>query len=176
MKVARYFYLIGTLAAVTTAVACSDSSSFEPGPARFSGIHGDSSGGGGGGGGGSGSGQGGNGHTPPPDTTLTPPVGWPRSIQGLVQGVTITPGTQDSLRAVPIANATLTLFQLQASGPQQFATTTTDAQGAFRFADLPEAQYSARVTPRAGSPYREVTLGITPLSALYTVVINLQHQ
>jgi hypothetical protein len=174
MKVARYVLMLGTLAAVVTAAACSDSGAFEPGPARFSGTPGDSSGGG------SGSGQGGGGSSgggqTPPDTALTPPVGWPRSIQGLVQGVTITPGTQDSLRAVPLANATLTLYQLGQSGPQQFATTTTDAQGAFGFANLPQAEYSAKVTPPAGSPYKEVTLVITPQSLLYTVVINLQHQ
>jgi len=171
MKVARYVFMFGTLAAVITAAACSDSGTFEPGPARFSGTPGDSSGGGSGGGGGGGGGNGG-GQTPP-DTALTPPAGWPRAIQGLVQGVTITPGTQDSLRAEPIGNARVTLYQIKASGPEQFATTTTDAQGAFGFANLPEAQYSATITPPAGSPYRETTAIVTPFSSLWTVVINL---
>jgi hypothetical protein len=170
MKVARYVLMFGTLAAVVTAAACSDSGSFEPGPARFSGTPGDSSGGGGGGG--SGGGGGGGGQTPP-DTNLTPPAGWPRAIQGLVQGATITPGTQDSLRTEPIANATVTLYQIKASGPEQFARTATDAQGAFGFANLPEAQYSATVTPPAGSPYKETTALVTPFSSLWTVVINL---
>ena len=170
MKVARYIFFIGTLAAVVTAAACSDSGTLEPGTPRFSGLTGgDSSGGGGGGSGGGGQGGGGQ----KPDSTLPPPAPWPRNIQGLVQGVTITPGVQDSLRTEPIANATVTLFQLKESGPAVFATTTTDRTGAFRFPNLPEAQYTATVTPPAGSPYKETNALVTPLSSLYTVVINL---
>jgi len=189
MTVARYVFYVSLGAAITIA-ACSDQGSLTPELPKQSisgnGVH-DTSGSGGTGTGHGGGTGGDTAHANPdtshttPDTALTPPVGWPRSVLGTVQGVTYTPGQQDSVKFEKIANATVTLYQIvqpsppnyDSLPPRLYGTTTTNSAGEFSFQDLPQAGYKVTVTPPAGSPYKEASVWFVPQEKVWRMGINL---
>ncbi len=188
MTVARYAFFV-SLAAAATIAACSDSGSLTPELPKQSvsgtGVH-DTSGSGGTGSGQTGGTGGDTAHANPgnpggPDTVQTSPIGWPRTVLGFVQGVTYTPGQQDSVKFETIANATVTLYQIvqptppnyDSLPPRLYGTTTTNSAGEFTFADLPQAGYKVTVTPAAGSPYKETSVWFVPQEKVWRMGINL---
>jgi hypothetical protein len=189
MNAARYVFVASMAAAVTIA-ACSDAGPLSPekSPPAFAGI-GDSSGGGRGGGGngqGSGGGGGDTAHGPPPDSSHPPkPAPWPRTVIGYVQGLTfINGGGSDTMNIEKVAGATVQLYKAQIPQPPNYdslpptlyGSTKTNSDGVFTFADLPEAGYMLKVTPPAGSPYKEATMWFTPQASVWKIAINLYRQ
>jgi len=97
--------------------------------------------------------------TPPPD--IVPSF----ALSGVISGH--EPGT-DTTRIVPLANATVTLVKVgDVTGDTLMpsvtvASTTTDAQGAYRLANLAPAYYRVDVSAPTGSPYLDAVGGIGP--------------
>jgi hypothetical protein len=186
MTVARSVFFLTLATAITTAVACGDSNSLAPEfqTQAVTGTKDSSNGGGTGTSHDTAHANPDTSHSPGPDTTKTPPpppVSWPRSVLGVVQGVTYTPGGPDSVTFERVANATVTLYQVvqptppnyDSLPPRLYATTTTNAAGEFSFMDLPQAGYVVKVTPPAGSPYKEATVWFTPQEKVWKMGINL---
>ena len=97
--------------------------------------------------------------TPPPDIVSS------FALSGLISGH--EPGP-DTTRIVPLANATVTLVKVgEVTGDTlepsvTVARTTTDAQGAYRIANLAPAYYRVDVTAPANSPYLDAVGGLGP--------------
>lgn len=97
--------------------------------------------------------------TPPPDVVSS------FALSGVISGH--EPGA-DTTRIVPVANATVTLVKVgDVTGDTlkpsvTVASTTTDAQGAYRLANLAPAYYRVDVTAPANSPYQDAVGGIGP--------------
>ena len=97
--------------------------------------------------------------TPPPDVVSS------FALSGVISGH--EPGA-DTTRIVPLANATVTLVKVgDVTGDTlrpsvTVASTTTDAQGAYRIANLAPAYYRVDVTAPANSPYLDAVGGIGP--------------
>jgi hypothetical protein len=72
------------------------------------------------------------------------------------------------MHTVRVSGATITLVKIATVDGDTLtpsvttATTTTDAQGAYRIENLAPAYYNIAVTPPAGSPYATGTSGIGP--------------
>ena len=97
--------------------------------------------------------------TPPPDVVSS------FALSGVISG---HEAGADTTRIVPLANATVTLVNVgdvagDTLNPSvTVASTTTDAQGAYRLANLAPAYYRVDVTAPAGSPYLDAVGGIGP--------------
>lgn len=97
--------------------------------------------------------------TPPPDVVSS------FALSGVISGH--EPGA-DTTRIVPLANATVTLVKVgdvtgDTLNPSvTVASATTDAQGAYRLANLAPAYYRVDVTAPASSPYLDAVGGIGP--------------
>jgi len=100
--------------------------------------------------------------TPPPDVVSS------FALSGVISGH--EPGA-DTMRIVPVASATVTLVKVgDVTGDTlkpsvTVASTTTDAQGAYRLANLAPAYYRVDVTAPANSPYQNAVGGIGPARA-----------
>jgi hypothetical protein len=102
-----------------------------------------------------------------PSTPPTPPPGIVSSfsLSGVISG---HEAGADTTRVVPLPNATVTLVKVgdvtgdTLSPSVTVASTTTDAQGAYRLSELAPAYYRVDVTAPAGSPYLNATGGIGP--------------
>lgn len=99
---------------------------------------------------------------PPPPT---PPVVASFALSGIISGH--EPGT-DTTKVSAVPNATITLVKVAGVEGDTLvpsvttASTTTDAQGAFRLGNLAAAYYRIDVTAPAGSPFQNATAGIGP--------------
>lgn len=99
---------------------------------------------------------------PPPPT---PPVVASFALSGFVYGHEAGP---DTSKVVPVPNATLTLVKIAGVNGDTLvpsvtvASTTTDAQGAYRVENLTAAYYRIDVTAPAGSPYQNGVWGVGP--------------
>jgi hypothetical protein len=97
--------------------------------------------------------------TPPPDIVSS------FALSGVISGH--EPGA-DTTRLVPLANATVTLVKVgdvtgDTLNPSvTVASTTTDAQGAYRLANLAPAYYRVDITAPADSPYLNSVAGLGP--------------
>ena len=97
--------------------------------------------------------------TPPPDIVSS------FALSGVISGH--EPGA-DTTRIVPLANATVTLVKVgEVTGDTlnpsvTVASTTTDAQGAYRLANLAPAYYRVDITAPADSPYLNAVGGVGP--------------
>ena len=97
---------------------------------------------------------------PPP-----PPIVASFNLSGAISGR--VPGA-DTMQTTPVAGATITLVQVGSVNGDTLnpsittATTTTDAQGAYRVEQLAPAYYRIDITAPAGSPYENATSGIGP--------------
>jgi|GEM_PF-5019783 hypothetical protein len=96
---------------------------------------------------------------PPPDVVSS------FALSGVISGH--EPGA-DTTRIVPVANATVTLVKVgEVNGDTlnpsvTVASTTTDAVGAYRLANLAAAYYRVDVTAPANSPYQNAVGGVGP--------------
>jgi hypothetical protein len=103
-----------------------------------------------------------SGPTKPPQV---PPVVSSFALSGTINGH--EPGA-DTMKVVPVPNAGLTLVKVAGvngdtlSPSVTVASTTTDAQGAYRLENLAPAYYRIDITAPAGSPYVNATSGIGP--------------
>lgn len=97
--------------------------------------------------------------TPPPDVVSS------FALSGVISG---HEAGADTTRITPLANATVTLVKVgdvtgDTLNPSvTVASITTDAQGAFRLANLAPAYYRVDVTAPANSPYLDAVGGIGP--------------
>ena len=101
-----------------------------------------------------------------PSKPSTPPdVVSSFALSGVISGH--EPGA-DTSRIVPVANATVTLVKVgDVTGDTlkpsvTVASTTTDAQGAYRLTNLAPAYYRVDVTAPANSPYQDAVGGVGP--------------
>ena len=102
-----------------------------------------------------------------PAKTPPPPAGVVSSfaLSGVISGH--EPGA-DTTRIVPLASATVTLVKVgEVNGDTlkpsvTVASTTTDAQGAYRLANLAPAYYRVDVTAPPASPYENAVGGVGP--------------
>jgi len=116
----------------------------------------------------------GNGSTKGSDTTITtgpqsppqlPPVVSSFALSGTVFGV--EPGA-DTTRQAPLPNVSVTVVKIMTVQGDTLrpsvtvATTTTDAQGAYRLENLTPAYYRIDFGAPAGSPYIDSARGIGP--------------
>ena len=96
---------------------------------------------------------------PPPDVVSS------FALSGVISGHESGP---DTTRIVPLANASVTLVKVgEVTGDTlrpsvTVASTTTDAQGTYRLANLAPAYYRVDVTPPADSPYLNAVGGVGP--------------
>ena len=96
---------------------------------------------------------------PPPDVVSS------FALSGVISGH--EPGA-DTTRIVPLPNATVTLVKVgDVTGDTlkpsvTVASTTTDAQGAYRLANLAPAYYRVDITAPAGSSYLDAVSGVGP--------------
>jgi hypothetical protein len=97
--------------------------------------------------------------TPPPDVVSS------FALSGVISGH--EPGA-DTTRVIALANATVTLVKVgEVTGDTLMpsvtvASTTTDAEGGYRLANLSPAYYRVDVVAPAGSPYLNAVGGIGP--------------
>lgn len=123
------------------------------------------------------------GNTPPPPDTGSTAEPWPRTVIGTLYGVTYTPTGPDSIETELLAGATVRLYKAVDSSPsseepptQLVATTTTNAQGGFTFAALPEGSYKLEVVAPAGSGYLDKSLWFVPQAAVWQMGVSLYRQ
>jgi hypothetical protein len=96
---------------------------------------------------------------PPPDVVSS------FALSGVISG---HESGADTTRIVPLANATVTLVKVgEVNGDTlqpsvTVASTTTDAVGAYRLANLAAAYYRVDVTAPANSPYQNAVGGVGP--------------
>lgn len=94
-----------------------------------------------------------------------PPVVSSFALSGVVSGRDV--GT-DTSRVSPVSHAAITLVKVGSvtgdtlSPSVTVGSTTTDAQGAYRFENLAPAYYRVDVVAPAGSPFANATSGIGP--------------
>lgn len=141
------------LAAAVVIAACSGSETLGPGPSTS--LNG--------------------GASRPNDTTVTsspqnppappPPIVSSFNLSGAIAGRV---SGADTMQTVPVAGATVTLVKIAGVDGDTLkpsittASTTTDAQGAYRIENLAPAYYRIDVGAPAGSPYVNATSGIGP--------------
>ena len=101
-----------------------------------------------------------------PSKPATPPdIVSSFALSGVISGH--EPGA-DTTRIVPLANATVTLVKVgDVTGDTlkpsvTVASTTTDAQGAYRLANLAPAYYRVDVAAPVNSPYQDAVGGVGP--------------
>lgn len=102
---------------------------------------------------------------PSKPSTPTPGVVSSFALSGVISGH--EPGA-DTTHVVALANATVTLVKVgEVTGDTltpsvTVASTTTDAQGAYRLVNLAPAYYRVDITAPADSPYLNATGGVGP--------------
>ena len=143
------------LATIFATAACSGSDTLSPGPSTSlsGGSHGSDT-----------TVTGGPQNPPPP----LPPVVSSFNLSGIIFGH--EPGA-DTMQTAPVAGAAITLVKVATVDGDTLnpsvttATTTTDAQGAYRIESLAPAYYVISIGAPAGSPYENATSAIGPARA-----------